>query len=247
MRNHVLVRVGAAMAGLLCTIAAACAQGGGGKRGDGAAMNPNALTAAEQNEGWRLLFDGESTRGWRNYRQQGMSAGWQVVEGALTRVAQAGDIITTDQFGDFELALEWMVAPGGNSGIFYRVSEDEEYPWQTGPEMQVLDNERHADGKSPLTSAGSLFALYPVPPGAARPAGQWNAVRVVVRGAHVEHWLNGTKVVDAELGSADWNARLAASKFAPLERYGRNPRGHIGLQDHGDRVSFRGIKIRALP
>jgi hypothetical protein len=228
----------------LLALSAACAQP---QRAGDTTMNPNSLTAGERAAGWRLLFDGATTAGWRGYRQEAMPAGWQVVAGALTRVAQAGDIITTDQFGDFELTLEWMVAPAGNSGIFYRVSEDEQYPWQTGPEMQVLDDERHADGQSPLTSAGSLFALYPVPRGVVRPAGQWNAARVLVRGSHVEHWLNGTRVVDAELGSADWRARLGASKFASLPRYGRNARGHIGLQDHGDRVAFRAIKIRELP
>jgi hypothetical protein len=113
--------------------------------------------------------------------------------------------------------------------------------------MQVLDDAAHADGRSPLTSAGALYGIYPARPGVVRPAGEWNSVRLVVNGRHVEHWLNGVKLVEAEIGSPDWEARVKGSKFADLPRYGRNDSGHIGLQDHGDRVSFRNIRIRVLP
>lgn len=204
------------------------------------------LTAEEQAAGWRLLFDGGTPAEWRGYRRDAMPQGWQVVEGALTRVDSAGDIVTRDQYSDFELELEWKVEKGGNSGIFYRVSEDFEYPWQSGPEMQVLDDARHPDGKSPLTSAGALYGLYPAQRGVVHPAGEWNAVRIVVQGNRVEHWLNGIKLVAAEIGSPDWKARLARSKFAKMPGYGRNRSGHIGLQDHGDRVAYRAIKIRVL-
>jgi 3-keto-disaccharide hydrolase len=205
------------------------------------------LTPAERDAGWQLLFDGKTTSGWRGYRQDAMPRGWQVVDGALTRVDSAGDIVTTKEFGNFELALEWQVGKAGNSGIFYRVSEDSEYPWSSGPEMQVLDDAGHPDGRSPLTSAGALYGIYPAPRGVVRPAGEWNAVRIVLNGSHVEHWLNGVKVVQAELGSPDWEARFKLSKFAKLPRYGRNASGHIGLQDHGDRVAYRNIKVRPLP
>jgi hypothetical protein len=205
------------------------------------------LTTAERAAGWRLLFDGRTTAGWRGYHQDTMPAGWQVRDGALTRVSPAGDIVTAEQYGNFELALEWRVARGGNSGIFYRVSEDLEYPWQTGPEMQVLDDAVHADGRSPLTSAGALYGLYPARRGVVRPAGEWNAVRIVVNGNHIEHWLNGVKLVEAELGSPEWKARVQQSKFATMPRFGRNRSGHIGLQDHGDQVAYRNIKIRVLP
>jgi hypothetical protein len=173
-------------------------------------------------------------------------AGWQVIDGALTRVASAGDIVTTDQFANFELALEWKVAPAGNSGIFYRVPIEDKQVSERAPEMQVLDDAGHPDGQSPLTSAGSLFALYPAPRGIVRPAGEWNKVRILVNGNHVEHWLNGTKLVDARIGSADWNRRVQNSPFADIPGYGRAARGRIALQDHGDRVAYRNIRIRAL-
>ena len=196
---------------------------------------------------WRSLFDGRTTTGWRGYRQQTMPAGWQVVDGALTRVGDATDIVTTDQFANFELALDWKVAPGGNSGVMYRVIEGPERSYESGPEMQVLDDARHADGKSRLTSAGSAYGLYAAPEGLVKPAGEWNSARILVNGAHVEHWLNGTKAVEYELWSPDWEARVKASKFAEWPPYGRAKSGHIALQDHGDWVAYRDIRIRVLP
>jgi hypothetical protein len=215
-----------------------------------AASQLNSLTDAERAEGWRLLFDGKTTTGWRGYGRTDMPKGWQVVDGALTRVARAGDIVTVGRYRDFELRLEWKVAPGGNSGIFYRGIESADpshHPiYESAPEMQVLDDERHADGKEAITSAGSNYGLYPAPRGVVRPAGEWNAVRIVVRGSHVEHWLNGQQVVRYELGSADWNDRVANSKFKEWPAYGTAPEGVIGLQDHGDRVAYRNIKLKEL-
>jgi hypothetical protein len=198
--------------------------------------------------GWRSLFDGRSAEAWRGFKADHLPAGWQVVDGALTRVGAGGDIVSREQFQDFELELEWKVGPGGNSGIFYRVSEAPELEsvWQSGAELQVLDDARHPDGRRPETSAGSCYGLYPAPPGVVRPAGEWNQVRILVQGNHVEHWLNGRKVVDYELGGPDWRERVRASKFAGLARYGREPRGHIALQDHGDWVAYRGISIRVI-
>jgi hypothetical protein len=155
--------------------------------------------------------------------------------------------MTVEQFANFELRLEWMVAPGGNSGIFYRVTEDSNQTYKTGPEMQVLDDARHADGQSRLTSAGACYGLYPAPAGVVRPAGEWNQVRIVVNGPHVEHWLNGQKVVEYELGSPDWRERVSRSKFRDWPGFGEARRGHIALQDHGDRVAYRNIRIRVLP
>ena len=185
--------------------------------------------------------------GWRGFRSDSVPGGWAAVDGALTRVGGGGDIITTEQFDNFELALEWLIAPGGNSGVFFRVSEDAAETYHTGPEMQVLDDVEHPDGRSRLTAAGSNFALDSAPAGVVKPAGEWNAARLVVNGAHVEHWLNGVKVVEYELWTPQWEAKVAASKFAQWPGYGRARRGHIALQDHGDCVAFRNIRIRPLP
>jgi hypothetical protein len=222
-------------------LAAGCARVGAGGSGE------NAMSQSQMGGEWRSLFDGRTTTGWRGYRQQTMPAGWQVVDGALTRVGDATDIVTTDQFANFELALDWKVAPGGNSGVMYRVIEGPERSYESGPEKQVLDDARHADGKSRLTSAGSAYGLYAAPEGLVKPAGEWNSARILVNGAHVEHWLNGTKAVEYELWSPDWEARVKASKFAEWPPYGRAKSGHIALQDHGDWVAYRDIRIRVLP
>jgi 3-keto-disaccharide hydrolase len=205
---------------------------------------PNTLTAGERAAGWRLLFDGRSTAGWRGFRQAAMPAGWEIADGALTRVGGGGDIVTVDEFANFELALEWRIAPGGNSGIMYRVSEADDATYFTGPEMQVLDNAGHPDGRSPLSSAGACYGMYPPASDATRPVGSWNDVRIVAIGPRVEHWLNGTRIVEYEIGSADWLMRLQASPFRDLPRYGRESRGRIALQDHGDRVAYRSVKIQ---
>jgi hypothetical protein len=208
---------------------------------------PAAKSEATVTDGWRTLFDGRSLDAWRGYRRDRVPEGWQVVDGAITRVAASGDLITREMFADFELTLEWLVAPGGNSGIMYRVTEEAAESYQTGPEMQVLDDARHPDGRSRLTAAGAVYGLYPAPAGVVRPAGEWNAVRIVVRGTRVEHWLNGVPVAAYELAGPEWEARVAASKFRGWPRYGRAPAGHIALQDHGDRVAYRDIRIRTLP
>jgi hypothetical protein len=207
----------------------------------------NSLTDAEKAAGWRLLFDGTSTAGWRQYGKQAMSEGWKAQDGALTRVGAGGDIITSDEFANFELSLEWKIEPGGNSGIFYRASEDSDEIYWNAPEMQVLDDAKHPDGQNRLTSAGALYDLYPAPAGVVKPANEWNAVRIVANGKHVEQWLNGKKVVEYDVGSRDWDSKIAGSKFAPHKKFGKNETGHIGLQDHGNIVAFRNIKIRGLP
>jgi hypothetical protein len=196
--------------------------------------------------GWTVLFDGSSTNAWRAYQKPDLPSGWQIVDGALTRVGEGGDIITRDQFGDFELELEWKLAPNGNSGIMFRVTEVDSNTYRTGPEMQVLDDAGHQDGKNRLTSAGSNYGLHAAPAGVVKPVGEWNQARLLVRGAHVEHWLNGQKVVEYELWSPDWEAKVKASKFNAWPGYGRATRGHIALQDHGDWVAYRNIRIREL-
>ena len=213
----------------------------------GSAQAPlNTLTAEEKAAGWKLLFDGKSTAGWRAYGADTMPSGWQAVDGILTRVSRAADIITRDQYGDFELTLDWKLEPGGNSGLFYRAVEGLEWIYHGAPEYALLDDERHNDGKNPLTSAGSVHSVYAPPKGVVKPAGQWNTSRVVAKGTHVEHWMNGQKVVEYEQGSADWAARVAASKFKAWATYGKAMKGHIGLQEHGGRAEFKNIKIREL-
>lgn len=207
---------------------------------------PNTLTPAEQAAGWRLLFDGVSTKGWRGYNQQTMPDGWKAVDGALTRVGPGGDIVADEKLRDFELALQWKISPGGNSGVFYRGEEGSEFIYFSAPEMQVLDDSGHADGKSELTSAGAAYGLYPAPRGVVRPVGQWNDARILVRGNHVEHWLNGRKIVEYELGGPDWSRRVADSKFKAWPQYGKAAEGFVGLQDHGNWVAFRSIKLRVI-
>jgi hypothetical protein len=196
--------------------------------------------------GWQPLFDGRTTAGWRNYRRDTISDGWQVAGGALTRIADAGDIVTVEQFADFELLLEWNVAPGGNSGVFFRAGEGEQHISMTAPEIQLLDDERHPDGRNPLTSAGACYGLYPPLQGIVRPAGTWNELRLLVEGQRVAQWLNGQLAASYEIGSADWQERVLNSKFAAWPAFGTVKRGHIGLQDHGDRIAFRSISIRLL-
>jgi hypothetical protein len=206
----------------------------------------NRLTSEERAQGWKLLFDGKTTNGWRGYQQKTMPDGWQVVDGALVRTGRGTDIITVDQYDSFEFSLEWKITAKGNSGVMYRVSEDGEATYHTGPEVQVLDNHGHRDGKDPLTSAGSCYALYAPSKDVTRPVGSWNQLRLVVKGNHVEHWLNGEKIVQYEIASPDWNKRVAGSKFKEWPQFGKNARGHIALQEHGNRVDYRNIKIRSL-
>ena len=196
---------------------------------------------------WQVLFDGTSLDHFRGFKKEAMPGGWEIVDGSLTRTGSGGDIITREQYDDFELELEWKVQPNGNSGIFFNVAEDGYGSvWQTGPEMQVLDDELHYDGKNRLTCAGSNYALHAAPEGVVHPAGQWNTVRLVLRGDSVEHWLNGTNVVSYELQSPEWKALVADSKFKDMPDYGTRASGHIALQDHGDVVEYRNIRIRRL-
>lgn len=186
---------------------------------------------------------------WRGFRKDDVPAGWQLEGGVLKFEAVdggRGDLITKETYENFELRLEWKVGPAGNSGIFFRVSEDQPATYSTGPEMQVLDNGGHADGKNPLTSAGSNYALHAPPRDVTRPVGEFNEAVVRVEGPRVRHWLNGELVVDYQLWTDEWEALVAGSKFRSMPRYGRNRVGHVALQDHGDPVSFRRVRIRRL-
>ena len=204
------------------------------------------LWGAELEKGFVSLFDGQTLAGWRGYASVDVPDGWVVEEGTLCRQGSGGDLMTVKEYGDFDLRFEWKVEPGGNSGVMFRVSTGDAKPYLSGPEYQVLDDAGHKDGKSPLTSAGSLYALYPTPRGVVKPAGTWNTGRIVIQGNHVRHWLNGQKVVDCQMWDADWNQRHRASKFATWEKFAKNSRGHLVLQDHGDLVWYRNLRIRPL-
>ncbi|MGH7594217.1 MAG: 3-keto-disaccharide hydrolase [Gemmatimonadales bacterium] len=205
----------------------------------------NTLTAAQRKAGWQLLFDGHSTVGWRGYQSDSVPSAWHVERGLLTKSGSTGDLVTTDQFGDFELSLDWKIGPAGNSGIFYRATEEYEHIYWSGPEYQLLDDAAAPDGKNRLTAAGAAYGLYPSPAGVVKPANQWNTTRIVVKGQHVEHWLNGTMLLAYDLGSPDWAAKVKASKFGVWPDYGRASRGYIGIQgDHSGELSLRNIRIR---
>lgn len=206
----------------------------------------NTLTAAERAAGWRLLFDGKTIDQWRGFKSQTLPAGWQAVDGALTRVRRAGDIISIDQFGDFDFMFDWKVAPGGNSGVMFYVTEEGAATYHTGPEYQILDNGAHADGKNVLTSSASCYALYAPPRDVTRPIGEWNQGRIVANKGRVQHWLNGEKTVEYDMNSDEWKAKVLASKFKEWPGFGLARRGHLALQEHGSLVAYRNLKIRTL-
>jgi hypothetical protein len=207
----------------------------------------NTLTQAERSAGWQLLFDGSTTTGWRGFRMDSVPANWQVIDGALTCVGDGADLLTDRTYAGFELTLEWMIAPKGNSGILYRVTEAEGETYWTGPEYQVLDDAGQPPGLTRITAAGAVYALYPAPERLVKPAGQWNTTRIVINGNEVQHWLNGTLAAQYVLGSADFNDRVVKSKFSKWPGFGKAATGHIALQSHGGRVAFRDIKIKVTP
>jgi cytochrome c len=219
----------------------------------------NTLTEQEKKEGWQLLFDGKTLNGWRNYGKKTVGKDWRVDDNALHLFVAAkgengwqsrdgGDIMTFDEFENYEFQLDWKIAPCGNSGIIYNVIETEQYKyvWQTGPEMQVLDNECHPDAKIKKHRAGDLYDLIECSQEVAKPAGQWNKIRLIINKGHLEHWLNGVKVVETQLWDEAWKKMVAGSKFKDMTGFGTGRKGHIALQDHGDKVWFKNIKIKKL-
>lgn len=217
----------------------------------------NTLSEAEKAAGWKLLFDGQTTEGWHNYQKETIGSSWVVEDGAMMlnvvkredghwQAADGGDILTTDEFQNFELKLEWKVQPCGNSGIIYHVVESDEfnYAWKSGPEMQILDNTCHPDAKYPTHRAGDLYDMIECKYETVKPAGIWNQVRLVSRNNHVEHWQNGRKVVEFDILNAEWDEMIKNSKFDEFPGFGQSNKGRICLQDHGDRVWFRNIKIK---
>jgi len=204
-------------------------------------------SATTDSAGWRTLFDGKSLAAFRGYRSDSIPAGWRIVDGTLTKSGGVGDLVTRDRFADFELSFDWKLGSGGNSGVLYRVTEEYDHPYWSGPEYQLLDDAGHPDGKSRLTAAGSDYGLYPAPAGVVKPADQWNSSLIVVKGNHVQHWMNGQKLLEYDLGSPDWEARVKASKFGAWANYGRATTGYISIQgDHDGVLALRNIKVRVL-
>ena len=203
----------------------------------------NELSAAEQAAGWTLLFDGASLAQWRSYGEEEPNSGWGVENGCLTRLGMGGDLISREQFGDFELKLEWRISEAGNSGIFIRGDETGKSIHWTGFEMQVLDNVGHADSEDPTHRAGAYYDMIAPDHDTTQPVGFWNQVHIITDGPSVEFWLNGRQTAAFEQGSAEWQALYDQSKFTDRPDYGSLLKGHIGFQDHWDKVWYRNIKI----
>jgi hypothetical protein len=212
------------------------------------AGEPNTISDAEKTAGWQLLFDGQdAAQWWRGYKKDHLPEGWVVENGALVRKGK-GDIITKEQYESFELSIEWKISEGGNSGIMFKVLETDGPPYHTGPEAQIQDNVK---GKDPQ-KAGWMYGLYPASVDTTKPAGEWNQFilkceKTPAGTYRCGHTMNGTRYCEYEIGSADWAAKVAASKFKAWPEFGKAGKGHICLQDHGNEVAFRNIKIRALP
>lgn len=220
----------------------------------------NTLTEKEKAEGWQLLFDGKSIKGWHKWGNKPAGSAWVIDENAIHlstkpkgegewQQREGGDIITDEEYQDFELTIDWKIGACGNSGIIYNILEDTskyKYVWQTGPEMQVLDNACHPDSKFPKHRAGDLYDLIACKYETVKPAGQWNHAKLVSKGGKVEHWLNDRKLVEVQMFNDDWYKLIAGSKFKDMKDFGRQKKGKIALQDHGDPIWYKNIKIRKL-
>jgi Domain of Unknown Function (DUF1080) len=204
----------------------------------------NRLTFREKQAGWRLLFDGKTTKGWRAFKQAEIGPGWSVRDGLLfpdPKVAK--DIVTVGDYANFELAFEWRISKGGNSGVMFHVTPTGAETYESGPEYQILDNSR---GVRPQEQAGALYALVAPARDVTRPVGEFNQARLIVDHGQVEHWLNGERIASYELGSPEFKALVAASKFRRWPHFAQGGTGGIAIQNHGDDVAFRNIKIRVL-
>jgi cytochrome c len=221
----------------------------------------NVLTEAETKDGYQLLFDGKTMKGWRNFKKQTIGKDW-IVDSANQAIAlnvtkkpdggwqaaDGGDIITDDSFENYEFQVEWKIDTCGNSGIIYNVIEHPtaEYVWHTGPEMQVLDNKCHPDAKIIKHRAGDLYDLISSSSEPVKPALEWNQAKLVQNKGKIEHWLNGVKIVEYDMNKPEWKAMIAKSKFAKMPLFGKSMKGHLSLQDHGNKIWYRNIKIKLL-
>jgi hypothetical protein len=200
------------------------------------------LSASEVQEGWRSML---SLDQWRGYRTDTLPSGWSANDSMLTKQGVSDDIVTRRTYADFELAFDWKLDEGGNSGVFYRATEEYEKIYWSAPEYALLDDAHHGDGRNPITSAGAAHSLHAAPRGVVKPAEAWNSARILVRGTHVEHWLNGQQVATYEFGSDDFRQRVAGSKFGRWPNFAKATRGVIGIQgDHRGLLSIRHLRIR---
>jgi len=218
----------------------------------------NTLTDHQKAEGWQLLFDGQTTNGWHKYGGAPVGSAWKVVDGALHldttikdnwQIKDGGDIVSDDEFENFHLKLEWKIAKDGNSGIIFYVHEDTskyKWPWETGPEMQVLDNNGHPDAKIIKHRAADLYDLISANPETVKPAGEWNLAEIKSQNGLLEFYLNGTKVLSATMWDDNWKKMIAGSKFKTMPGFGTYKKGKIALQDHGNAVWFRNVMIKKL-
>jgi len=210
---------------------------------------PNTLSAAEESAGWRLLFDGATSAGWHLYGG-GRVVGWEIADGALVALAQddGHDIVTDDEFENFELVVDWKLSARANSGIFYHVVEQGyKVIYASGPEYQIIDDDGWPSRLEEWQHTGANYAMHPPLARAAKPVGEWNHTRILVNRGHVEHWLNGAKTADYVMWTPEWEKLVAAGKWKDYPGYGRARKGRIGLQDHGNKVWFRNIKVRVIP
>ena len=209
------------------------------------ARTSHAQSSSAAQKPWRSLM---TPSAWRGYKSDSIPSAWKFADGTLSKSRPVADIVSRDEFDNFELELEWKIGRAGNAGIFYRGTEEYDHIYWTAPEYQLLDNVEADDNKTPLTRAAAAYGLYPPPDGHVKPVGEWNLTKIVANRAHIEHWLNGTKVVEYELWSPDWLGKVKASKFNAWPNYGKAMRGHIALQgDHRGELAFRNIRIRELP
>ncbi|TAN16058.1 MAG: DUF1080 domain-containing protein [Chitinophagaceae bacterium] len=217
-----------------------------------AQQNLNTLTKREKREGWQSLFNGDNLEGWHTYHKKDVDPCWSVNDGAIelnhSKGKGGGDLVTNGEYQNFELDLDWKIAKGGNSGIIFDINEAPQYgaTYITGPEMQVLDNVNADDNKKASHLAGSLYDLIPCNPATVHPYGEWNHVRIRLDNGHLTLWMNGKKVVETIMWDAKWNQMVANSKFKRWPEFATFHKGHVALQDHGDTVWYRNIRIKEL-
>jgi hypothetical protein len=221
-------------------------------------MGHNTLTEDEQKDGWKLLFDGSSMKGWHKYGGEPVGSAWKVKDSSIYldanqtedwQIRGGGDIVTDEEFENFHLKLDWKIDTNGNSGIIIYIHEDSvkyEWGWMTGPEMQVLDNNGHPDSKIVTHRAGDLYDLISVSKETVRPALEWNNVEIISKDGKLDMFLNGENVISTMMWDDNWKKLIAASKFKTVEGFGMYKKGRIGLQDHGNNVWFRNVRIKAL-